>query len=76
MLYLPVFWSQVEYKIVLFYYLIKCFQCILIQKDEDLLTFNPITYGILTFRQLRGGEGGGGLFGSDPEIKVKVNGLI
>ena len=36
--------------------------------------FNPITYGILPFRQLRGG--GGGLFGPDPENKVTVNGLI
>ena len=36
--------------------------------------FNPVTYGILTFRQLRGG--GGGLFGPDPENKVTVNGLI
>ena len=35
--------------------------------------FNPITYGILPFRQLRGG---GGLFGPDPENKVTVNGLI
>ena len=35
---------------------------------------NPITYGILPFRQLRGG--GGGLFGPDPENKVTVNGLI
>ena len=35
------------------------------------LYFNPITYGILTFRQLRGG-----LFGPDPENKVTVNGLI
>ena len=34
---------------------------------------NPITYGILTFRQLRGE---GGLFGPDPENKVTVNGLI
>ena len=33
--------------------------------------FNPITYGILPFRQLRGG-----LFGPDPENKVTVNGLI
>ena len=33
---------------------------------------NPITYGILPFRQLRGG----GLFGPDPENKVTVNGLI
>ena len=33
---------------------------------------NPITYGILIFRQLRGG----GLFGPDPENKVMVNGLI
>ena len=32
---------------------------------------NPITYGILPFRQLRGG-----LFGPDPENKVTVNGLI
>ena len=30
--------------------------------------FNPITYGILRFRQLWGG-----LFGPDPENKVKVN---
>ena len=35
---------------------------------------NPITYGILTFRQLRGE--GGGLFGPDLENKVTVNGLI
>ena len=35
-------------------------------------SFNPITYGILPFRQLRGG----GLFGPDPENKVTVNGLI
>ena len=35
-------------------------------------TVNPITYGILPFRQLRGG----GLFGPDPENKVTVNGLI
>ena len=34
--------------------------------------FNPITYGILTFRQLRGR----GLFGPNPENKVTVNGLI
>ena len=36
--------------------------------------FYPITYGILTFRQLRGR--GGGLFGPDPEYKVTVNRLI
>ena len=41
----------------------------------SLNTVNPITYGILPFRQLRGG-GGGGLFGPDPENKVTVNGLI
>ena len=35
------------------------------------LTFNPITYGILRFCQLRGGG-----FGPDPENKVTVNGLI
>ena len=35
------------------------------------LHFNPITYGVLTFRQLRGR-----LFGPDPENKVTVNGLI
>ena len=34
---------------------------------------NPITYGILTFRQL---QGWGGLFGPDPENKVIVNRLI
>ena len=45
-----------------------------IKIDEQF--FNPITYGILTFRQLRGGGGGGGLFGPDPENKVTVNGLI
>ena len=46
------------------------------RKDLDkFLYFNPITYGILPFRQLRGG-GGGGLFGPDPENKVTVNGLI
>ena len=40
--------------------------------DElDLKLINPITYGILPFRQLRGG-----LFGPDPENKVTVNGLI
>ena len=41
------------------------------------LIFNPITYGILRFRQLLGegeGEGEEGLFGPDPENKV--NGLI
>ena len=36
---------------------------------------NPTTYGILTFRQLRGGGGGGGI-GPDSENKVTVNGLI
>ena len=35
-------------------------------------TLNPITYGIVTFRQLLGE---GGLFGPDPENKVTVNGL-
>ena len=35
---------------------------------------NPITYGILTFRQLWGG-GGGGVGGLDPENKVTVNRL-
>ena len=41
-------------------------------KSVPLYHFNPITYGILPFRQLRGG----GLFGPDPENKVTVNGLI
>ena len=36
------------------------------------LYLNPITNGILRFRQLRGR----GLFGPDPENKVTVNGLI
>ena len=40
---------------------------------HGLHTFNPITYGILTFRQL---WEGGGLFGPDPENKVTVNRLI
>ena len=40
-----------------------------------LSAFNPITYGILIFRQLPG-EGKGELFGPDPENKVMVNGLI
>ena len=39
----------------------------------ETIYINPITYGILPFRQLRGG---GGLFGPDPENKVTVNGLI
>ena len=38
---------------------------------ETVVVINPITYGILPFRQLRGG-----LFGPDPENKVTVNGLI
>ena len=42
--------------------------------NDSRYGFNPITYGILPFRQLRGG--GGGLFGPDPENKVTVNGLI
>ena len=50
------------------------------RKQASLQRFNlfiPITYGILTFRQLRGrGKGGGGLFGPDLENKVTVNGLI
>ena len=33
-----------------------------------MVAFNPITYGILRFRQLQGG-----LFGPDPENKVNVN---
>ena len=39
--------------------------------SKKSIAFNPITYGILPFRQLRGG-----LFGPDPENKVTVNGLI
>ena len=44
-------------------------------RNTEKILVNPITYGILPFRQLRGG-GGGGLFGPDPENKVTVNGLI
>ena len=36
-------------------------------------SLNPITYGILRFHKQREG---GGLFGSDPENKVTVSGLI
>ena len=46
-----------------------------LNKQKPCIQLNPITYGILTFRQLRGG-GGGGLFGPDPENKVTINGLI
>ena len=45
----------------------------IVGRDNDhTRDFNPITYGILPFRQLRGG----GLFGPDPENKVTVNRLI
>ena len=40
-------------------------------KTVPVYDFNPITYGILTFRQLSFL-----LFGPDPENKVTVNGLI
>ena len=46
----------------------------LVQITKLTRFINPITYGILTFRQLRGGEGR--LFGPDPENKVTVDGLI
>ena len=50
--------------------------CFFEQRTKQI-HLNPITYGILRFRQLRGGGGGGGkLFGPDPEIKGMVNGLI
>ena len=42
------------------------------KKRDFRAYFNPTTYGMLRFRQLRAG----GLFGLDPESKVTVNGLI
>ena len=48
------------------------FLCLFDDPRKKPSKFNPITYGILRFCQLRGG----GLFGPDLENKVMVNGLI
>ena len=42
--------------------------------SSDVFKLIPITYGILRFRQVRGG--GEGLFGLNPENKVTFNRLI
>ena len=43
---------------IIAYYEIEMHQCS--SQLYKMVAFNPITYGILTFRQLRGGGGGGG----------------